>query len=166
MVHTHQHSCEESMTRSLPQEAETIQHGPSYPQKILQLHHWEYPDWLHHHLVWQLLGIRPQDATEGSVVVLETTYWVSRIHLYCSWLGFGQWEHVISSWDQLSKKLIIISFHSISYKTACPSQIYTLLSGNINILTIFTSIIDMFAQWRTYRPSVCDRFVILKGQQR
>jgi hypothetical protein len=24
-------------------------------------------DWLHHCLVWQLLGIRPQGATEGSV---------------------------------------------------------------------------------------------------
>ena len=32
------------------------------PQKVLQLHHRE-----HHHLVWYLLGIRPQSATEGSV---------------------------------------------------------------------------------------------------
>jgi hypothetical protein len=26
--------------------------------KVLQLHHREHPDQLHHHLVWQLLGIR------------------------------------------------------------------------------------------------------------
>ena len=33
------------------------------PQKILQLKH---RDWLHHCLVWQLLGLRPQGTTEGS----------------------------------------------------------------------------------------------------
>ena len=27
------------------------------PQKVLQLHNREHPDQLHHHLVWQLLGI-------------------------------------------------------------------------------------------------------------
>jgi hypothetical protein len=32
------------------------------PQKVLQLHHRE-----HHCLVWQLLGLRPQGTTEGSV---------------------------------------------------------------------------------------------------
>jgi hypothetical protein len=25
---------------------------------------WEHLDWLHHHLVWQLLGIRPQSTTK------------------------------------------------------------------------------------------------------
>jgi hypothetical protein len=35
-----------------------IWHGSSYPQKILKLHHREHPpDWLHHCLVWQLLGL-------------------------------------------------------------------------------------------------------------
>jgi hypothetical protein len=28
------------------------------PQKVLQLHHREHPDQLHHCLVWQLLGVR------------------------------------------------------------------------------------------------------------
>ena len=27
--------------------------------KVLQLHHREHPDLLHHRLVWQLLGLRP-----------------------------------------------------------------------------------------------------------
>ena len=31
--------------------------GPHIPQKVLQLHHREHPDRLHHHLVWQLLII-------------------------------------------------------------------------------------------------------------
>ena len=43
-----------------------IWHGSSDPQKVLQLHHREHPDWLHHYLEWQLLGIRLQGATEGS----------------------------------------------------------------------------------------------------
>jgi hypothetical protein len=43
-----------------------IWHGSSDPQKVLQLHHREHPDWLHHCLEWQLLGIRLQGATEGS----------------------------------------------------------------------------------------------------
>ena len=34
--------------------------------KVLQLQHQEHPDWLHHCLVWQLLGLRPQGNTEGS----------------------------------------------------------------------------------------------------
>jgi hypothetical protein len=32
------------------QEAEPISHGSSDPPKVLQLHHWEHLDWLHHHL--------------------------------------------------------------------------------------------------------------------
>jgi hypothetical protein len=60
MVHTHQHSREESTTTPLPsQEAEKI------PQKVLHLHHREHLEWLHHRLVWKLLGIRSQGATEG-----------------------------------------------------------------------------------------------------
>jgi hypothetical protein len=43
-----------------PQKTEKSRH-------VLQLHHLEHLDWLHHHLVWQLLGNRPQGATEGSV---------------------------------------------------------------------------------------------------
>jgi hypothetical protein len=38
-------------------ETENIWHGYPDPQKVLQLHHREHPDWLHHRLVWQLLGI-------------------------------------------------------------------------------------------------------------
>jgi hypothetical protein len=30
-----------------------------------QLHHWEHLDWLHHRLVWQLLGIQPQGTRKG-----------------------------------------------------------------------------------------------------
>jgi hypothetical protein len=32
-------------------------HGSPDPQKVLQLHHREHPERLHHRLVWQLLGI-------------------------------------------------------------------------------------------------------------
>uniref|UniRef100_A0AAZ3PJ91 Tuftelin n=1 Tax=Oncorhynchus tshawytscha TaxID=74940 RepID=A0AAZ3PJ91_ONCTS len=65
MVQAHQDSREEGMTKPIaPQE---IWHGSSGPQKVLQLHHREHPDRLHHCLVWQLLGLRPQDSTEGSV---------------------------------------------------------------------------------------------------
>ena len=31
-------------------------HGSSDFQKVIKLHHREHPDWLHHRLVWQLLG--------------------------------------------------------------------------------------------------------------
>ena len=65
MVQIHQHSREEGTLLLSPQEAEKICHGPSVPQKALQLHHREQLDWLHHRLVWQLLGIRPQGTTEG-----------------------------------------------------------------------------------------------------
>ena len=45
------------VTRALsPQEIEKIWHGSRDPQNVLQLHHQEHPDWLHHSLVWQLLG--------------------------------------------------------------------------------------------------------------
>ena len=40
MVQTHQHDREEGTTTPLPpQEAEKIWHGPSDPQKVIQLHH-------------------------------------------------------------------------------------------------------------------------------
>jgi hypothetical protein len=65
-VQTDQHSREEWTITSLPpQEAEKILHGPSDPQKGLQLYHWDY-QLAHHNLVWQLLGFRPQGATESS----------------------------------------------------------------------------------------------------
>ena len=65
-----------SLTTPLPpQEAEKIWHGSSDPQKVLQLHHWVHLDWLHHHLVWQLLGIQPQGATEGSAHSLVVHHW-------------------------------------------------------------------------------------------
>ena len=38
----------------------------SDPQKGLQLHHREHLEWLHHSLVWQLLGLRLQGTTGGS----------------------------------------------------------------------------------------------------
>jgi hypothetical protein len=60
MVQTHQDIREESMATPFPhQETEKIWHGSPDPQKVLQLHHREHPDRLHHRLVWQLLGIRP-----------------------------------------------------------------------------------------------------------
>ena len=40
-----------------PKETENIWHGSPDPQKVLQLHHREHPDRLHHCLVLQLLGI-------------------------------------------------------------------------------------------------------------
>jgi hypothetical protein len=36
------------------------------PQKVLQLQHREHPDQLHHCLVRQVLGLRPQGTSEGS----------------------------------------------------------------------------------------------------
>jgi hypothetical protein len=41
--------------------------GPQIFKKVLQLHNRDHPDLLHHCLVWQLLGLRPQGTTEGSV---------------------------------------------------------------------------------------------------
>jgi hypothetical protein len=60
MFQTYQDSCEEGTTTPFPtQETEKIWHGSPDPQKVIQLHHGEHPaDWLHHRLVWQLLGIR------------------------------------------------------------------------------------------------------------
>ena len=67
MVQTHQDSREEGMTMPIPpQKTENIWHGSSDPQNVLQLHHREYPDWLHHHLVWQLLGLLPQGTLNSS----------------------------------------------------------------------------------------------------
>jgi hypothetical protein len=62
MVQTHQHICEEGMTTPLsPQEAEGFVKGPQI-LKVLQLHHCEHLEWLHHRLVWQLLKIQPQST--------------------------------------------------------------------------------------------------------
>jgi hypothetical protein len=62
----HTKSREEGITKPIPlQETEKIWHWSSDPQKILQLHHREHPDWLHHCLIWQLLGLQPQGTTEG-----------------------------------------------------------------------------------------------------
>jgi hypothetical protein len=67
MVQAHQDSREEGTTKPIPpQVTEKIWHGSSDPQKVLQLHHREHPDWLHHCLLWLLLGIRPQGTTKGS----------------------------------------------------------------------------------------------------
>ena len=67
MVQAHQDSSEEGTTKPIPpQETEKIGHGSSDPQTVLQLRHREHPDGLHHCLVWQLLGFRPQGTTEGS----------------------------------------------------------------------------------------------------
>jgi hypothetical protein len=49
-----------------PFRRQTFWHGSSDPQKVLQLHHREHPDWLHHCLVLQMLGLHPQGTTEGS----------------------------------------------------------------------------------------------------
>jgi hypothetical protein len=67
MVQAHQDSREEGTTKPIPpQETEKIWHGSTDLQKVLQLHHRELPDWLHHCLVWQLLGLRQEGTTEGS----------------------------------------------------------------------------------------------------
>ena len=67
MVQTHQGSREEGMVTHFPhQETEKICHGSLDPEKVLQLHHREHHDWLHHCLVWQLLGLLPQGTTECS----------------------------------------------------------------------------------------------------
>ena len=60
MVQTHQDSREEGTTAPFgPQETEKIWHGSPDPQNLLQLHHQEHPDLLHHRLLWQLLCIQP-----------------------------------------------------------------------------------------------------------
>ena len=67
MVQAHQDTCEEGTVKPIPpQETENIWHRSSDPQKVLQQHQRENPDWLHHCLVWQLLDLRPQGTTEGS----------------------------------------------------------------------------------------------------
>ena len=59
MVQTHQDSCEEGMTKPFPpQDTKKIWHESPDPQKVLQLHHREHPDQLHHRLVWQLLACK------------------------------------------------------------------------------------------------------------
>ena len=64
MVQTHQDSREEGTTMPIsPQETEKIWHGSSDPPKVLQLHHREHPDCLHHRLEWQLLCLQPQHPT-------------------------------------------------------------------------------------------------------
>ncbi len=42
----------------LPLQTVEAQHGLQDTLQLLQVHHREDPDWLHHHLVWQLH--RPQ----------------------------------------------------------------------------------------------------------
>ena len=67
MVQAHQESREEGTTKPIPpQDTEKIWHGSSDPQKVLQLHHREHPDGLHHCLVRQLLSLPPQGTIEGS----------------------------------------------------------------------------------------------------
>jgi hypothetical protein len=67
MVQAHQDSREEGTTKPIPpQETEKIWHGSSDPEKFRQLHRRMHPDWLHHCLIWQQLGLRPQGTTEGS----------------------------------------------------------------------------------------------------
>ena len=57
MDKAHQDNREKGTTKHIaPQETEKIWHGSSDLQKVLQLHHGEHHDWLHHCLVWQLLG--------------------------------------------------------------------------------------------------------------
>jgi hypothetical protein len=57
MVQTY-HDSRDGTTKPIPpQETEKIWHGSPDPQKVLQLHHGEHPDRLHHRLVWQLFGI-------------------------------------------------------------------------------------------------------------
>ena len=47
MVQAHQDSREEGTTKPIP---------PQETEKIWHRSHREHPDWLHHFLVWQLLG--------------------------------------------------------------------------------------------------------------
>ena len=55
----HQDNWEEGTTEPIPpRETEKICHGSSDSPKVLQLHHREHPDRLHHCLVRQLLGLR------------------------------------------------------------------------------------------------------------
>ena len=64
MVQTHQASREEGTTKPIPpQETEKIWHGSSKSSTAAPS---RASCWLHHCLVWQLLGLRPQDTIEGS----------------------------------------------------------------------------------------------------
>jgi hypothetical protein len=53
----HTNSREDGTATPIPYETENIWHGHSDPQKGIQLHHQEYPGWMHHLLVWQLLSL-------------------------------------------------------------------------------------------------------------
>ena len=64
MVRAYQHSREEGTTKPIsPQETEKIWHGSSDPQKVLELHHREH-GWLHHCLVWKLIGLKALQRVE------------------------------------------------------------------------------------------------------
>uniref|UniRef100_A0A8C8H9J2 Ubiquinol-cytochrome c reductase iron-sulphur subunit N-terminal domain-containing protein n=1 Tax=Oncorhynchus tshawytscha TaxID=74940 RepID=A0A8C8H9J2_ONCTS len=56
----------ESLNGQSPKTGPAVSVSINDHQKILQLHHREHPDGLHHCLVCQLLGLRPQGTTEGS----------------------------------------------------------------------------------------------------
>ena len=58
-----------------------IWHWSSDPQKVIQLHYREHPDWLHHCLVWQLLGLQAQGTTEGRVYGLGHHWGQASCHL-------------------------------------------------------------------------------------
>ncbi|KAK6313885.1 hypothetical protein J4Q44_G00153440 [Coregonus suidteri] len=69
MIKPHGHRGEEGMTATLqPQDAEEIQPVPEGPDGVLQQHHREHTDGLHHSLVRQLHHCRLQDATEGATL--------------------------------------------------------------------------------------------------
>jgi hypothetical protein len=70
----------------------------SDPQKCLQLQHWEHLDWLHHCLVWPLLGIRPQGASEGSAYVPVHHWGWAPCHTFCR-CSQVQWNAYVSCFN-------------------------------------------------------------------
>ncbi|KAF0044753.1 hypothetical protein F2P81_003911 [Scophthalmus maximus] len=56
-----------------PPQAEEVQHGLQDTLQLLQVHHREYPDWLHHHLVRQLLRPQPELQTIFGPIELKQT---------------------------------------------------------------------------------------------
>ena len=57
-----------------PQETEKIWHGSSDPQKVLQLHHREHPDWLHHCKALQRVVRTSQYITGAKLPAIRDLY--------------------------------------------------------------------------------------------
>lgn len=71
-----QHLCSQSSpsTTALPAEAQEVSLPSQNPNQLLQVPHWEHPNWILEFLVWQLLNTRSKGLPE-SCESSRTHYW-------------------------------------------------------------------------------------------